>query len=71
MREYAPTKCELQALHDAARGLTVEQSARRRFISRSAVNRRLEAVRVKLGAVDTKNAVHIAWETGLFPYNEE
>jgi DNA-binding NarL/FixJ family response regulator len=71
MREYAPTERELQALLDAARGLTVEQSARRRFVSRSAVNRRLEAVREKLDAVDTKNAVHKAWELGLFPYNEE
>lgn len=71
MREYAPTKNELAALLDAANGLTVEQTAQKRFISRSAVNRRLENVRRKLRAISTINAVQKAWELGVFPYNEE
>lgn len=68
---YSLTDCELQTLHDCAEGLTTEQIARKRFISRSAVNRRMESARKKLRAVDTKNAVHKAWQVGLFPYTEE
>lgn len=61
------TAREIEALNDAAGGLTVAGSAVRRGKSRATVNQELKLARERLGASSTTQAVAMAVRWGLIP----